>query len=357
MRESGVETNQRFRRIAWPWKAVLWAGVLGLLVWARMLIWQVFIQLLLGMLVAMLALPLMRRLERRLPVGAAASLSMIGLSAALIAALLLLAPPIMAQARQLASILPTLFARLAELAGQATDWLSRNGVTVEAGARDELLAKGRDALTGALPSMMRRAGGAAEGLGKLFFAPVFSFYFLRDRKRIGAWMTTMLPFPWREPAVFAMREMRREASGFLRGQLMVSGAVAALTSLGLLLCGVPAWLLLGVVMGVMEIIPYVGPFLGGAMVFLFSLQGGLSRLLWAMAVVVTVQQLEGGMLSPKLMSEATRLHPIVVLLLVMTGGMAGGVAGVLASVPLALCFRAAARVISLALSGAAAKKP
>ena len=64
-------------------------------------------------------------------------------------------------------------------------------------------------------------------------------------------------------------------------------------------------------------------------------------------VVMLVQQLEGGMLSPQLMSETTRLHPIVVLLCVMAGGAAGGVAGVLLAIPAVLCVRAALRVIQL----------
>lgn len=116
-----------------------------------------------------------------------------------------------------------------------------------------------------------------------------------------------------------VREMGRESVGYLRGQLLVSLAVGGFTGLGLLLCGVPSWLLLGFLMGLLELIPYVGPFLGGVLVALFAWPGGWSRMLWSLGVVVLVQQLEGGMLSPQLMSETTRLHPIVVLLCVMAG--------------------------------------
>ena len=87
--------------------------------------------------------------------------------------------------------------------------------------------------------------------------------------------------------------------------------------------------------------------LGGVLVALFAWPEGWSRMLWSLGVVVLVQQLEGGMLSPQLMSETTRLHPIVVLLCVMAGGAAGGVAGVLLAIPAVLCVRAALRVIQL----------
>ena len=93
--------------------------------------------------------------------------------------------------------------------------------------------------------------------------------------------------------------------------------------------------------------PYLAAKYGGVLVALFAWPGGWSRMLWSLGVVVLVQQLEGGMLSPQLMSETTRLHPIVVLLCVMAGGAAGGVAGVLLAIPAVLCVRAALRVIQL----------
>ncbi|MEG1776080.1 MAG: AI-2E family transporter [Clostridia bacterium] len=323
------------------------ALVLAVGIWARTLLWQAAVQLFLGMLVAMAALPVMRRLEKKLPVGLAASLSMMALSAALIASLLLLVPPMVAQGKQLASMLPALYAQGEEWLLRAQQWLRESGIPVDENLKATVLSKGRELLSSAAPSVMARVSGAVGSLSKWMLAPVFAFYFLRDRKRIGQWALLLLPMPKRAMAVSILREMRRETAGFLRGQLMVSLVVGGLTAIGLLFCGVPAWLLLGLLMGVLELIPYAGPFIGGVLVLLFSLQSGLSRMLWAMGVVVLVQQLEGGMLSPQLMSDATRLHPIAVLLCVMLGGMAGGVGGILLAVPLVLCTRAALRVLSL----------
>ena len=178
-------------------------------------------------------------------------------------------------------------------------------------------------------------------------APGFAFSLLRDRRRVADWLLSLLPPGRREMTVRIVREMGRESVGYLRGQLLVSLAVGGFTGLGLLLCGMPSWLLLGLLMGILELIPYVGPFLGGVLVALFAWPEGWSRMLWSLGVVVLVQQLEGGMLSPQLMSETTRLHPIVVLLCVMAGGAAGGVAGVLLAIPAVLCVRAALRVIQL----------
>ena len=323
------------------------AAALALAYLARALIWQAAVQLFFGMLVALAALPVMRRLEKRLSAGMAATLAMASLTAALLVAVVLLAPALIAQGKQLVALLPALYNAAEGLALKAQEWLAQNGVAVDEQLKGTLLQKGQEALSAAAPAAVAWMSGVAGGLGRLMLAPVFGFYFLRDRRRIGAWLLSLVPVGRRDATVRILREMRRETAGYLRGQLMVSAVVGGLTAVGLLFCGVPAWLVLGAAMGVLELIPYVGPFLGGVLVALFSLTGGLARTLWALGVVVVVQQLEGGMLSPQLMSDVTRLHPAAVVLCVMLGGAAGGVGGILLSVPLLLCARAALRVISL----------
>lgn len=336
------------KTMSMSWKRLLWAiPAAALLIWQRALLWQTLTQLFLGMLLSLAALPLMRLLEKKWNGTLAASLSMTSLSLLLVGLLAVFLPPMLAQGRQIVAMLPGLYAKGNEQVRALQDWLARNGVLLDENMKAGVLGKGEALLSGAVTAAAGWLQGLMDSLGKWMLAPLFAFYFLRDRHIIGEWLLTLLPVGKRLLAVHMLREMRRESAGYIRGQLMVSAAVGALTTLGLLLCGVPGWLLLGIAMGVLELIPYVGPFLGGVLVFLFSWQSGLGRLLWAMGVVVLVQQLEGGMLSPQLMSDATRLHPVVVVLCVMIGGKAGGVFGILLAVPLVLCARAALRVISL----------
>lgn len=332
-------------RIRWRWVGA--ALLAALLIWTRTLLWQAVLQLFFGMLVAMAALPVMKRLEKKLPAALAASLSMMSLSVALIASLLLLVPAIVAQGKLLVGMLPAVYTRVEEWMRLGQTWLVENGIPVNEEMKASILGKGQELLSGAAPAIVGWLSAAAGSVSKWMLAPVFAFYFLRDRKRIGEWLLMLVPIGKRGLCVRALREMRRETAGYLRGQLMVSAVVGVLTAVGLLFCGLPAWLLLGLLMGVLELIPYVGPFLGGVLVVLFALQGGLSRTLWALGVVIMVQQLEGTMLSPQLMSDATRLHPVAVLLCVMLGGTAAGMGGILLSIPLLLCVRAALRVYSV----------
>lgn len=336
-------------RIRWQnaWRLTIAFLTAGLLWWSRTWLWQTIGQLFWGMMLALAALPLTRLLERRMRSGLAAAMALGMMLATFFGLLVLFAPPLVRQGRAIGQMLPGLYTSL-ELAGaRAQAFLTRWGLGWQNDFRQTLYNRGQELLSAAIPTAAGWIKNAAGSLGKWMLAPVFAFYFLRDRRLIGEWLMTLVPVGGRKLSVRILREMRRETAGYLRGQLMACAVVGSLTAIGLLCCGVPSWLFLGVVMGALEFVPYIGPFLGGVLAILFALPGGMARTLWALGVVVAVQQLEGMVLSPKLMSEATRLHPLAVILCTITGGAAAGFTGVLLSVPLALCLRAALRVFSL----------
>ena len=137
--------------------------------------------------------------------------------------------------------------------------------------------------------------------------------------------------------------MKRETAAFLRGQLLLSLAVGSMTAVGLLLTGTPGWLLLGILMGVLELVPYIGPVLAGVPAVLLALQGGWVRAAWSLGMLVLVQELEGAVLSPRLVGKATALHPMAVLLLVSAGGLIAGAMGMVMMIPVVVSVRGALR--------------
>ncbi|HCE14067.1 MAG TPA: hypothetical protein DEQ37_02665, partial [Clostridiales bacterium] len=195
-------------------------------------------------------------------------------------------------------------------------------------------------LAATLVSGIRRLTGS---VSQWLLAPLLSFYFLRDRKRFCLLLSLVLPVKYRARGIRAAREMRRESALYLRGQLILSLFVAAMTALALLLTRTPGALLLGLFMGVMELIPYIGPFIAGVPAVLLALQSGWTAALWTLLAICLVQQVEANLLSPRLLSGATRLHPLAVLLAIAFGGMAGGVIGMMAALPLVVCVRGAVR--------------
>lgn len=325
------------------------AQQVGLIAAGAVVVWLLWpaIRALAGQLAAAyllvgLALPLCVRLERRLPasVAAGASLGMMGLGAMVV--LVGLIPPLAQQFRQLTESLPGLMEHLRTMMSSTTAFLTARGVDLSTLREDVFSLVSRAA--GSAVSML--AGGTARLVkvaGKLFLAPLFAFYLLKDRRKICALLLTLLPVKWRARAVRAAREMRRETAGFLRGQLLISGAVGALTALALLVTGTPGWLLLGLLMSVMELIPYLGPLLVGIPAVLLSLQNGWIRALWTLGALLLVQQAESSVLSPRLLAGATQLHPLLVLMAITAGGVMAGTPGMLLALPAVVCARGAVR--------------
>lgn len=323
-------------------RILLIAGIAALAVLLWPVIASLLTQLAAGWLLMALALPLCRILEKHMKPTLAAILSFAALLALAVALVLLALPPLVGQFRQLASSLPELVKSAAGWIDQLQAWLEERGLSL-APVRGELVTALSERVGMLAGWIANAAGRVVQSMSKVFLAPLIAFYLLRDRRMICTRLLLIAPVAWRKRVVRAAREMRRETLGFLRGQLLLSAAVGTMTSVGLLLTGTSGWLALGALMGVMELIPYIGPVIAGVPAVLISLGGGLMQGVWTIAVLLIVQQIEGSVLSPQLLSGATRLHPLAVLAAVSAGGMLAGAMGMLAAVPVVVSVRGAAR--------------
>lgn len=334
-------------RLYRPRARLLLAGLAAgaaLLVFRRA-VGQLLFQTMLAVLLAWAAAPLGKLLEKRFPSGAAAFLALLAFFGLLAGALWLVVPQLLSQLSLAAGAVPQLLDWLQQMLDrlERTQLFTRLGITLT--TSEELLQQAGSAAINAVPTLMQRFAGMGDKLARAFLSPVLAFYFLRDRDSFCFQASLIIPLRSRRRLLSALREMRREIAAYFRGQMLVSLSVALLTALGLLIVGVPAWLLLGAVMGVCDLIPYLGPYLGAVPILLFSLPRGVSTALWAIAAVLAVQQVESVFLSPRLMSGATGLHPAYVLLLLSGGGMVAGLPGMLLSLPLFVCVRGAARAL------------
>lgn len=320
-----------------PWAV---AGVGCILL--RKVLLALLMQLLAGYLLMALALPLCRLMERRLAPGLAAALSFGVLTVVLVGALLGVIPPLIQQFGQLGEEIPTLLKQGQGLLIKGQTFLNDHGFDLTP-VREELFVQLGQQAGAAVGRAAQGVKQASQAAGKLVLSPLLAFYLLRDRRQIASLAVLAIPVQYRIRAVRAGREMRRETVNFLRGQLVLSAAVGALTALGLLAAGTPAWLALGLLMGVMELIPYIGPVMAGIPAVLLAMQGGLGKALWTLAALLIVQQVDSSLLSPRLLAGATNLHPLFVLLLVSAGGMVGGAVGMLAALPLAVSIRGGLR--------------
>jgi len=306
---------------------------------------QLAFQVGLGVLLAWAAKPLCMRFERRFPPGVAALLSLLCFAGVLLLFFILFIPPLIAQIGEAVAAVPQLIAVLRKGVDQATSapWYASISKTLSPSG--DFLQRLSEKLLSVIPRAAQLLGKALSRVSRAFLAPVLAFYFLRDREDFCFQLSLCIPLQVRKRALSAIREMRREVAGYYRGQVLVSAATGTLTAISLLILGMPLWLPLGILMGVCDLIPYAGPWLGAIPIVLFSLPLGITTTLWVIAAILLVQQIESMFLSPHFMSVATGLHPAYVLLLLSAGGLLRGLIGMFLALPLFVCLRGAIRAL------------
>ena len=332
------------RRIKKPALILAALGVLLLIAMIFKPLSRLFFQIVWGALIALMAKPIAALYEKRFPRPLSCLAAIFTLATAAGGIIALFVPALIKQLSTAAELAPAI---LGWLQGAWTQIQSRilprlpgeNIIDV-----NQLINRAAEWVSGQLPVVLKSVAGTVDKLSTAFIAPVLSYYFLRDRELFSYQLSLLIPLRHRKRMLQAMEDMKRENGAYLRGQMLIALIVGALTALGLFLIGVPAWLVLGVLMGICEVIPYIGPIIGGIPIMLFALSKSPMTLVWALALTLGVQQLEGMVIAPRMMAGATGLHPVYVLLLLTAGSMLFGIWGLLFSIPAFICLRSVARV-------------
>lgn len=172
-------------------------------------------------------------------------------------------------------------------------------------------------------------------LSTIIFAPVFAFYLMRDRQLFSQLAKKWLPQQWVRRVWPLFAELNLMLRGFVRGYLLVALCVGLLFYLLLWLCGVKYSFTLGLIMATAELIPYLGPLLAFLPCLLLVLIQGRAAVVKMLVIWLVVQQLENIVISPRIMADAVRLHPLYIIFAVLVGGYWFGVLGMIIAVPLA----------------------
>ena len=189
-----------------------------------------------------------------------------------------------------------------------------------------------------LVSSVTQSGMAVIGwLVNLTLIPVVTFYFLRDWDGLMQSIRELLPRK-AEPVIMRLAgDANGVLSAFIRGQLLVMLALALIYAVGLALIGLKLALLIGLLAGLLSIVPYLGSIIGiAAALIAAGVQfGDWLHLFLVAAVFMGGQMLEGMVLTPWLVGDRIGLHPVAVIFAVMAGGILFGFLGVLLALPVA----------------------
>ena len=186
-------------------------------------------------------------------------------------------------------------------------------------------------------SVTRSSLAFAGFMVNLFLIPVVTFYLLRDWDSLMEQLHNMMPRNVEAVVLGLVRECDEVLGAFFKGQLMVLIALGIIYSLGLTLIGLQFAALIGMVAGLVSIIPYMGFVVGFAtaiMVALFQFDS-YTGMLMVCAVFLVGQALESWLLTPWLVGDKIGLHPVAVIFALMAGGQLFGFVGMLIALPTA----------------------
>ncbi len=173
----------------------------------------------------------------------------------------------------------------------------------------------------------------------LILSPILSLYILYDWERFKVGLKNVMPNSWRGNAIHLGQEISLVVRRFLRGNLAVAALVGIMTGVGMKLIGMDYALLIGVICGVFDLIPYFGPVIGAVPALGLALLKSPTMALWVLGVIFVVQQLESNVIQPKIMGDSLGLHPLVIVFALLAGGDLFGFWGMLLAVPIAGVLR------------------
>ena len=252
-------------------------------------------------------------------------------------------PSIVEDSRRFASEIPTLFE---SIRATAEDWVGRYTDDVPASVKDRIQQYIDDAsgLLGDVAwSFVSRTVEAATSSFALILslaaAPVIVYGLLKDSSRIRASLYTPFP-PDLQPHLRNLLDIaERTLGGYVRGQLILAAIVGVMVTVGLVLLDVPFAFVLGLVAGLTELVPTLGPFIGGLFGVLVTLAVAPDKVLWVFLLYLGVQVFENTLLAGRIQSNALRIHPVWLIIVIVIAGKYFGIWGIIIGPPIVAVAR------------------
>lgn len=191
---------------------------------------------------------------------------------------------------------------------------------------------------GVLTGLANGGGAVLEFMTTLFLTPIAAYFMMKEWPGIVKEIRDMMPRDHETTLRELLRQIDGKISGFVRGQIMICGALGLLYAIALSLAGLNYGFVIGLGTGILSIIPYVGSTLGlvTSLVVSYLQSSGDWSFVGIIAVIFFVGQfIEGNFITPKLMGDSVGLHPLWIIFALMVGGSLLGILGMFLAVPVA----------------------
>ncbi|MFH0901254.1 MAG: AI-2E family transporter [Pseudomonadota bacterium] len=300
--------------------------------------WLFFLAFLAVLFAAILSIPV-GFLARWLPRAFAAVLVIAALISAAIGVFYLSVPLLAAQVARLAQGVPAAIDRLEDFYSRLVGHPALAQLPESQELLSSLSSRVRAGLADLAAGIVPLAFGTLSAVGVailLVFVTMFLAYSSRDYVKA---VIRLVPRGREDAARELLRRLGTTIQHWTLGTLVSMFFVGALTSIGLLIAGIDSWYALGLIMFFAEFVPYVGPIVGAIPGIAVGLAESGTTALYALLVYVTVQELEGHLLTPLVMKRAVSIQPALLLLWQILLASAFGFFAVLVSTPLLACIK------------------
>lgn len=199
---------------------------------------------------------------------------------------------------------------------------------------DAVTQRFRESVAASADRITEVGSSVLEVLFIFILGPLLALYLLIDLPHLQRDLLNLIPKGHQQEVADLGSKVGRTVGGFFRGQFLVAVIVGIMSATGFAIIGLPFWLIIGAIAGFTNLIPLVGPFIGGSLGLLIgSIAGGPALGLKAALVALIVQQIDNHVISPNVMKRTVQLHPVTVMLSILAGGTLAGFWGVLLGVP------------------------
>lgn len=301
-------------------------------------VWGVVVSILtpfvIAMVISYLLNPIVNLLTmRRVPRGMAVLIIYIVFFAGVSVLLVNTLPVLISQIKDLIETLPSSIQQIEGWFHSVNSGKKKLPLTMQYSIDQNLIGM-QSRISGMTSDLVGLLGNMFESIMIASSIPFLVFYMLKDLKVFEKSTVAFFPRSYRPEIIDMLKSIDEALGSYIRGQMLVMLAVGIFTYAGFLVIGLPLSLLFAVIVGVTNIIPYVGPFIGAAPALVYALMISPVLAGKVLLVNVIVQVLEGNVLSPAIVGRSLSLHPLLIILALLIGGEIGGIVGLIVAVPL-----------------------
>lgn len=297
------------------------------------LIKDIILLLFVSLILASAVDPLVDKLQsKKIPRGISVMFIYLILFSLLAFILITIVPPISQEIGDLAKNFPGYLERVSNSFTSLNDFSSKYGIGQNIGSGLDFINSNLQSATGGVLSTV---SGFFGGVVSFFLVLVLTFYMVVEENAIKKLVWSIAPIEHQPYIMQLINRMQQKIGLWLRGQLILSLFIFLLVYVGLLILGVKYALVLALIAGLTEFVPYLGPMLGAIpAVFLALTQSPLLALFVAILYYV-IQLTENNILVPKVMQKTVGLNPIISITVLLVGYQIAGIAGAILSIPVA----------------------